>query len=818
MLHDASMPRKLPAGTVTFLFTDIEGSTRLLADLGVDAYAAALVEHRRTLREVFTRHHGVEFGTEGDSFCVAFTTASAAVQAAVEVRQALVNGPMRVRIGIHTGTPHIADDDYVGEDVHLAARIAAAGHGGQVLLSKPARELVAVETLPLGEHHLKDFSASVAIFQLGSERFPPLRTISTTNLPHPASSFVGREREVSEVATLVADGIRLLTLTGPGGTGKTRLAIESAARVVADFPDGVHWVSLAALKDPALVTGSIAQTLGAKNGLAGHIGERKLLVVVDNLEQVVSAAPELAAVVEACPNLQMLITSRELLRIRGETEYPVLPLARSEAVALFYTRAGIEADETVDRLCQALENLPLAVELAAARSSVLTPSQMLERLSQRLDLLKGGRDADPRQHTLRATLEWSYELLTSEEKELFARLAVFRGGCTLEVAEQVVDADLDVLQSLIDKSLMRRTGERFWMLETIREFATEQLAISGESDDYRIRHADRFLAMAEEAYPHLTGDPREWTDRLQAEHDNLRAALDRLQSSGHTRLALQLAGALWKYWYIRGHHSEGRERLKSVLAADTEPTQVRGRALNGATGLESEGGDPAMARALAAEALDLHKRLGDAWGIANSLFLLGNLAEDDVDWTTARDLLEDSLVRFEELGDEHYVLLLNSHLAWVHGELGDHDRERSLTAETLARARATGNRRIEVSELATLSAFALDDKRFGDAYSLLAAALAIRCDLGERLEIADILGRMAEVRAFEGHGGTAAVLLAAAEAVRQQTGGDRRWMRERAERTVTAIRSQIDETAFDDAWEKGRRLSMDEAIDLAYRS
>lgn len=812
------MPRHLPSGTVTFLFTDIEGSTRLLSELGVEAYAAALSEHRQTLRDVFNRHEGVEFGTEGDSFCLAFTTASAAVEAAAEVTQALVNGPMRVRIGIHTGTPHIADDDYVGEDVHLAARIAAAGHGGQVLLSKTARELVSIEVLPLGEHRLKDFSAPVLLFQLGSEPFPPLRTISTTNLPHPASSFVGRQREVSEVATLLADGTRLLTLTGPGGTGKTRLAIEAAGRLVADFPDGVHWVSLATLKDPSLVTESIGHTLGVKNGLAAHIGDRKLLVLVDNLEQVVSAAPKLAAVVEACPNLQMLITSRELLRIRGETEYRVLPLDRSEAVALFCARAGIEADESVDRLCQALESLPLAVELAAARSSVLTPAQMLERLSQRLDLLKGGRDADPRQQTLRATLEWSYDLLTPEERELFARLAVFRGGFRIEVAEQVVDADLDLLQSLVDKSLVRRTGERFWMLETIREFAAEQLEASGKSDDYRMRHAEHFLAMAEEAYPHLTGDPREWTDRLQAEHDNLRAALDRLQSSGQTRLALQLAGALWKYWYTRGHHSEGRERLKSVLAADRQPTQERGRALNGATGLESEGGDPALARVFAAEALNLHRHLGDEWGIANSYFLLANLAEDDEDWTTARDLLENSRARFEQLGDEHYVLLLNSHLAWAYEELGDHDPARRLTAETFARARAIGNRRIEVSELVSLSGFARDDERFSDAYSLLSEALAIRCDLGERFEIADIFSRMAEIRALEDRFSTAATLLAAAEALRQQTGGDRRWMRERTERTLTAIRSQLDEATFVDTWEKGRMLSLDAAIDFAYRS
>ena len=809
------MARDLPSGTVTFLFTDIEGSTRLLTALGVEEYAAALVAHRRTLREVFRRHGGVEFGTEGDSFCVAFTTATAAVSAAQQVTRELADGPVRVRIGLHTGTPHIADNDYVGEDVHLAARIAAAGHGGQVLLSGTTRELVSVEALPLGEHRLKDFPTPLSIFQLGSRSFPPLRTISTSKLPHPASTFVGREREVSEIANLVRDGTRLITLTGPGGTGKTRLAIEAATRLVPVFTDGVHWASLATLKDPALVMESIAHSVGAKNGLVGHIGDRKLLIVVDNLEHVVAAAPELGGVVEACPNLQMLVTSRELLRIRGETEYPVLPLDRTDAVALFCARAGVEPDETVDRLCQALDSLPLAMELAAARSSLLTPSQILERLGRRLDLLRGGRDADPRQRTLRATLEWSFDLLTPEEAELFARLAVFRGGFTLELAEEVVDADLGVLQSLLDKSLVRRSGERFWMLETIREFAGEQLEASGRAEDDRMRHAEHFLAMAEEAYPHLTGDPKEWTGRLQAEHDNLRAALDRFQSAGRTRLALQLAGALWKYWYIRGHFTEGRDRLRSVLAADTAPTWERGRALNGATGLESEGGDSAVAHLFAAEALDLHQRLGDEWGIANSLFLLGGMAESDKDWTTAHDLLEDSLDRFEQLGDDHYVLLVNSHLAWVYGELGDHERERSITTETLARARATHDRRMEVDSLRGLSTFARDDGRLTEAYSLLTEGLRISRDLGERFEIADILGRMALVRALEGRSDAATVLLAAAEALRQQTGADREWMRERTQRTLTTIRSRLDETAFEAAWSEGQALDMDEAIDLA---
>ena len=351
------------------------------------------------------------------------------------------------------------------------------------MLSQATRELVSVDVISLGQHRLKDFVSPLQLFQLGSVPFPPLKTVSNTNLPRPAGSFVGREREVSEVAALLADGTRLLTLTGPGGTGKTRLAIEAAAQLLPEFAAGVFWVGLATLRDPALVTESIAQTLGARDGLAGHIGERTLLVVVDNLEQVVAAAPELAALIEACPNLRLLATSRELLRVRGEVEYPVLPLHGSEAVDLFCARAGVEADEAIDRLCRALENLPLAVELAAARASVLSPAQIFERLSGRLDLLKGGRDSDPRQQTLRATIEWSHELLSAEERDLFARLAIFRGGCTLEAAEQVADADLDVLQSLVDKSLLRHTRERFWMLETIREYAAERLDASGETED-----------------------------------------------------------------------------------------------------------------------------------------------------------------------------------------------------------------------------------------------------------------------------------------------------------------------------------------------
>src|SRR5437867_1416083 len=398
--------RELPAGTVTFLFTDIEGSTRLLHELG-DAYADALAEHRRLLREAFARHGGVEVDTQGDAFFYAFPSGPEAIKAAGEGQQALSAGPIPVRMGVHTGRPHVGREGYVGEDVHLAARIAAAGHGGEVLVSEATHALVEGELADLGEHRVKDFSEPVWIFQLGTERFPPLKTISNTNLPRPASSFVGREQEVSDLVELLRDGARLVTLSGPGGSGKTRLAVESAAELVPEFRNGVFWVGLAALRDPALVAETVAQTLGAKNGLAEHIGERELLLLLDNFEQVVEAAPGLGSLLESCPNLRLLVTSRELLRIRGEVDYPVPPLADSEAVELFCARSHLEPSEEIAELCARLDDLTLSVELVAARTSVLSPGQSVKRLSQRLDLHRGGRDAEARQRTLRATIEWS---------------------------------------------------------------------------------------------------------------------------------------------------------------------------------------------------------------------------------------------------------------------------------------------------------------------------------------------------------------------------------------------------------------------------
>jgi predicted ATPase len=582
---------ELPTGTVTLLFTDIEGSTRLLKDLGAKAYDEALTEHRRMLRGAFVGRGGVEVDTQGDAFFYAFPSAREAIHAAREGQQALSDSLIRVRMGLHTGRPHVGREGYVGDDVHLAARITAAGHGGQVLVSQATRALVGVDLVDLGEHRVKDFSEPVWIFQLGDERFPPLKTISNTNLPRPASSFVGREREVSDVAELLQNGARLVTLSGPGGSGKTRLAIEAAAELVPDFANGVFWVGLAPLRDPALVTETVAQMVGAKDGLAEHIEEREVLLLLDNFEQVVDAATQLGSLLESCPNLRLLITSRELLRIRGEVE-SVPPLADAEAVELFCARSQLQPSDDIAELCSRLDNLPLAVELAAARTSVLSPAQILERLSERLDLLRGGRDAEARQQTLRATIAWSYELLTEEEQRLFARLAVFAGGCTFEATETVCGADLDVLQSLVDKSLVRFGDGRFWMLETIREFALERLEDSGEADELRRKHGEFFLELAELAQPELGARSSTiWFDRIEAEHDNMRAALRDALEHGRANVALRLGGAIREFWWIRGYWSEGRRWLESALSAGTESDpQLRFEALQGAAARPLAGG------------------------------------------------------------------------------------------------------------------------------------------------------------------------------------------------------------------------------------
>jgi predicted ATPase len=642
---------QLPTGTVTFLFTDIEGSTRLLDELGAEGYAQALAEHRHVIRETCAAHDGVEVDTQGDAFFVAFPTAPGALAAAADMTEAFSSGRIQVRIGLHTGTPLLTDEGYVGDDVHLGARIAAAAHGGQIICSQATADLVDLELPDLGEHRLKDIQAPVAIYQLGDARFPPLKTISNTNLPRPASSFVGRDGETQKVVCLLRDGARLVTLSGPGGSGKTRLAIEAAAELVPDFKAGVFWVGLAALRDATLVTETIAQTLGAKDGLAEHVAEREMLLLLDNLEQVIECAPELAALVEACPNLGLLCTSRELLRVRGEVEYAVPPLTGTEAVELFCQRSQLHPDEVIAELCRRLDDLPLAVELAAARTSVLTPQQILERLSQRLDLLKGGRDAEARQQTLRATIEWSYELLSPEEQQLFARLSVFSGGCTLGAAEEVCEADLDTLQSLLDKSLVRFTDERYWMLETIREYAAGKLEESGETPEVRRRRALYFADRGVEAGAGLKGLQQEaWLQRLDAERNNLLSSLGDLDPSNDAERIFRFAG-YGVYFFVRGGVRHLFAALDEALRNRHADSDDRLRATYVAAGCAMALGRVDDASDLAPDLLAQARRSGEREDLLRALQMNASLAIELDRMDEARAHLDESVILAREFGD-----------------------------------------------------------------------------------------------------------------------------------------------------------------------
>jgi predicted ATPase/class 3 adenylate cyclase len=808
--------RDLPAGTVTFLFTDIEGSTKLLHELGAEAYAEALAEHRSLLREAFARHGGVEVDTQGDAFFYAFPTAPGAITAAREGRDALSSGPIRVRMGLHTGRPHLTAEGYVGADVHKGARIAAAGHGGQILLSIETRDSAGVQVEDLGEHRLKDFADPVWIFQLGAERHPPLKTISNTNLPRPASSFVGREREIAEVVSLLRDGARLVTLTGPGGSGKTRLAIEAATELVPEHRNGVFWIGLATLRDAALVLDTISQTLGSKDALAGFIADREMLLLLDNFEQVVDAAPELPSLLSACPNLRVIVTSRELLRVQGEVEYPVPPLARSDAVDLFCTRSRLGADATIAELCRRLDDLPLAVELAAARTSVLSPQEILARLSSRLDLLKGGRDADARQATLRATIEWSFDLLANEERELFARLAIFSAGCTLSSATEVADADLDALQSLVDKSLIRHTAERFWMLETIREFAIERLAELEESDALRRRHAAHFLALAEESEVELlAGRTDKWLGRLEEELDNFRSALDTLETEGAAEDVLRLLGALAQFLGQKAHFVEAMRRFERALAADHRPTPARAKALDGASWMASGLNDLDACRRYAEEALTLHRKIGNAWGAAQSEWTMGYVAVEKGDLDSAGPLLSSAIRVFRETGDEHSGLLATRTLVYLFMRRADLEGARALNAEALDRARALGDRAVEAVLLGQLVAIETDQGKFTEALTVLKEQLPIHREVGDVLEQVADLVRVATVLSDAGRAEEALVLASGIESLREELGALWAWAVKENASTIEAARRVLPPRAFAGAWEKGRTLTLDAAYTLA---
>jgi predicted ATPase/class 3 adenylate cyclase len=699
---------ELPPGTVTFLFTDIEGSTRLLHALGPEAYADELAEHRRALREAFAAHRGVEVDTQGDAFFVAFPTASGAAGAASAAMAALRDGPIRVRMGLHTGTPSVTGEGYVGIDVHRGARVAALAHGGQIVVSPATAALLGGETLrDLGVHRLKDFEGATHLFQLGDDEFPPLRTPGSVDLPIPATRFLGRERELFDAVSLVYErDPRVLTILGPGGTGKTRFAIELARLLAEEAEGGTVFVPLAPLRDTDLVVPALADRLGAASpdtaAVAARVGDRRTHVVVDNLEHLLpDAARPLAEVAAAAPALRLLVTSREALRVQGEHELDLPPLADDEAVELFCARAqAVRADvresAAVRELCARLDRLPLALELAAARTKLLSPETLLDRLGDRLDALKGTRDADERHTTLRTTIGWSYDLLDANEQRLFGRLSVFRGGCTLETAEAVCDAELDTLASLLDKSLLRhRTGrlgeERYWMLETIKEFAGERLEVSGEAEDVHRRHAERMLEITRSARwlseDILHGEPQ--VDRILAELDEIRDALEWglaadivLAAELFTRLEVLLATTV---------PPEGPRWADALLANEASlPPKLRARLLRTSAVVSFMSGEPELGEKQAMQALALFRELGDDWNAVELQARMVVSSEPRRDPDEVRRLVEEVRLLDASVRHPHVEPQMLSTLAGLAQRQNDLEEARALYRQALDAAVATG--------------------------------------------------------------------------------------------------------------------------------
>ena len=637
------MSPELPSGTVTFVFTDVEGSTALLGELGADVYAEALAGHRAVIREACVGNGGVEVDTQGDAFFFAFPTAPGALAAASELTGRLAaNGPIRVRVGVHTGTPLMSEEGYVGQDVHRAARIAAAGHGGQVLVSASTASLVEIELTDLGEHRFKDLGAPERVFQLGEDEFPTLNSLHRTNLPAPATAFLGRERELAEVVGLLGDAAaRLVTLTGPGGTGKTRLMLQAAAEVSDRFPDGVYWIPLAPLRDESALGETFAQAIGMRAQPGVEIGSaivrafegRRSLLVVDNCEHLAAGVAELVRrLVDGCRLLVCVASSRERLGLRSERVYEVPPMEPADAVALFVSRAsavnpGFRPDEHVSAICEALEELPLAVELAAARVRALSTSAIRDRLTQRLGLLTSrDRDVEERQRTLEATIAWSYELLDDSERGVLRRLSVFAGGCTLAAAEAVAGADLDSLESLLDKSLIRhrsdeRGRDRYWMLETIREYALRELERSGEAADAGARHAGYFAGLAGElVQPVGSSVSDEQRDLFVRERANFHQAHNRALATRDGATAVRFVRYLSRVTFaLAAATGDWQAKQLASLALPGGTREDRAYALARTAGVASLLGEAAHARTLLDEADGLFDQLADEHGRVDAL-------------------------------------------------------------------------------------------------------------------------------------------------------------------------------------------------------
>ncbi|MEO6349332.1 MAG: AAA family ATPase [Candidatus Limnocylindrales bacterium] len=868
--------------TWTFMFTDIEGSTRLLQELG-DAYAGVLDDQRRLITEAVEAGGGRVFGSEGDALFVAFGSAAAALNAAAKAQRDLAQHEwppgveLRVRMGIHSGEALLTGGDYVGLSLHQVARITAAGHGGQVLVSEATRRLLSalpggLELRDLGERRLKDLALPERIHQLIgdglAERFPPLKTLDTkqNNLPVQVTSFVGRDE--LELARPALAGTRLLTLTGPGGTGKTRLALQLAAEVSDEFPDGIFFVGLDSVHDPALVSSVIASALGLSvsgtaqplDAVLAFLGERRVLLVLDNFEQIVDAANDVARILREAPQAKLIVTTRIVLHVYGEQEFPVGPLGlpppavvaptaaeatHYEAVRLFVERAmSVQPSFTLTdenapaivEIVRRLDGLPLAIELAAARTRALTVAAIRARLDQHLSLLTGGaRDLPQRQQTLRGAIDWSYDLLEPADRRLFERFSVHAGGAFLTQADAVCGPPqelgedvLDGLTSLADKSLVNpRLGvdddPRFAMLATIRDYAGERLAAGAELNELARRHASSYLDLVESLSSGLTGlDGARLNDRLEADHDNLRQALEWAIEQGDVQYALRFVTAIWRFWQVRGHLNEASRWLERVFALEgieSQPTEVLADAYEAAGGVHYWRGDTHMTHVFYGRALSAARAKGDSRRIARALYNYGFAPLDQAQpseqlYRAGRESFDESLELFTEVGDERGIADASWALAIAHAaEGGDRANAVAHSEEALRRYRALGD------PFGTgWGAFMVGTLRSRDDGTAVVTpyfkeALQIFSGSRDSTGVLLTLAAIAVLAFKEGNPGRFNILGGAVERLRNETGAG----------LVDAPLEFVDFTVPDkptdptglSQWESGARMSTEEAVAYA---
>jgi len=863
----------LPTGTLTLLFTDIEGSTRLLQQLGSGDYARALGEHHRLVRAAIEACHGVVVKTEGDSFFAVFPDAVEAITSAVSAQRGLssVDWPqgahVRVRMGVHTGEVGMTESEYVGLDIHRAARISTAAHGDQVLLSATTRDLVrdllpeGVTILDLGEHRLKDLDRPEHIYQLVipdlPTRFPPLHALATRFdlLPTEQTSFIGREAELARAAELLS-GTRLLTLTGPGGTGKTRLSIALARRVSDEFSDGVAFVALAPITDPELVAPTIRQALGfaeqlgrgALDTLFDELRHSDALLVLDNFEQIVEAAPIVAELLDRTEQLKIVVSSRIVLHLTGEQEMPVPPLAvpapdsaleylsQSEAVALFVQRArAVRPDfelsatnaRAIVEICARLDGLPLAIELAASRVKLLPVGALLERLERSLDLLLSTTaDRTDRQRTLRGAIAWSYDLLDEAEQALFRRLAIFVAGWRLEDAQPVVEAAgavpldvLDGLARLLDHSLIRAletTAEpRFGMLETIREFGLEQLASSAEQETTARAHAETFARLVDEAEAHITRGA-EWPDRLEREHANIRAALAWL-GEHEAQAALATAGAVWRFWHVRGHLREGRSILAGLLARSTaaEVTPARAKALIGLAGLAYWQTDYETARASYEEALSIARAVADRTLEVDTLYSLAYTRAIEQDWEGAVEAYGEARTIYEAMGNQIGTAWARMGIGMMATLRGQHEDSLPILDQATADFRrfdeGFGLRNaLSVKERALMQLGRLNETR-----RLNREFLTLALEHHDPTSLSTALLDLAAIEALEGRYERAARLVGAGERLVEESGGQAPPELINRVEPRPVLREQLDATTLEQLLAEGRQMSDDDAVAYA---